>query len=95
MNRLELFNTYELMFHAFGYKLIDAKILIEYLCNNKCNVLNYEEVRTCYGGDPLRFHYLMFEFEQCGLIEILKRDTFGRIIEFSYKKNTVWTKDLL
>lgn len=36
----------------------------------------------------------MNEFQKCGLIEMLKHNTFVQILKFSYN-NKLWTKDLL
>lgn len=94
MNRLELFKKYELIFHVSDYKLKDAEFLFEFIFNNKNRILKFEEVKSDYGGDPLRFGPLISEFEQCGLIEVVKRNSWGQILEFRYN-NTLWTKELL
>lgn len=94
MNRLELLKKYELTFHVSDYKLKDAELLFEFICNNINRILKFEEVKSDYGGDPLRFGSLICEFEQCGLIEVMKRNSFGQILEFKFN-DELWTKDLL
>lgn len=94
MDRLVLLKKYELSFHPFGYKLMDAKLLIEFICNHKDCILKSEEIKWNYGGDPLRYGSLIIEFEQCGLIEVVKQNFLGNTLEFRYS-NTLWTKDLL
>lgn len=86
MKRLELFTKYKLMFHASDFKLVDAEYLFEYLSNNENSILLTDEVKYKYGGDILRLSSLILEFEQSGLIKVLKRDCYGRIVEFSYNK---------
>lgn len=94
MERVELLKKYELSFRASDYKLKDVNLLLDFLCDNRGYVLKFEEVKSNYGGDLLRFGSLICEFGQCGLIEVMKRNSFGQILEFKFN-DELWTKDLL
>lgn len=63
MDRVELLKKYKLSFRASNYKLKNINLILDFLCNNRGYVLKFEEVKSNYGGDSLRFGSLISEFE--------------------------------
>lgn len=69
-----------------GYKLFVAKLLYSYLLDNRDRIITIEEIKTNYGGEPMRVDALIFEFEQNDVIEVTARGFFGNPLSCRFKR---------
>ena len=59
-----------------NYKLIDTQRIINYIISFPKGV-SVEEIIQNSGADKLRVYPALFEFEQSGFLEVLKREELG------------------
>lgn len=70
-----------------NYKATDTLRIIEYISTFSTKKVQVEDIIQNSGADKLRIYPALFELEQCGFLEVVKREKLGAPLIVQKREN--------